>query len=563
MRKVFSYSKNIFLSLVLFGLGGILFFSCQKTIPSDTIFYNGKIFTAVSDSQFVSALAVKNGKILATGSDEEILSRYKSEKTRMVDLQKRLVVPGFHDAHLHFWNGAKTRSEINLIGVTSLKEIIARIEAAVAKAPPGTWITGRGWDNELWSDKKMPDRKILDRISRKHLIYLKRVDGHAAWVNTPVLQLLRYNRSTPDPPGGKIVRDKRTGEPTGILIDAAFQLLDKIIPEPTFTEKYAKIKETLKYANRLGITSITDNSPLDIYRVYAELLNRGELTLRVNFWANYGANLDSIRQVIRKYGQKKEFLNLRLIKLYADGALGSRGAYLKAPYLDDPGNYGLQRHPFNELYEMVLNADQAGFQIGIHAIGDAAISEVLDVYEKLAVEYPRGDRRWRIEHSQIMDSSDFKRYQELGVIASMQPSHAITDMHWAPRRIGDRVRYAYAWRSFLDHQVQLAFGTDWPVEPLNPMIGIYAAITRQDTTGYPPQGWYPEERLSVGEAIRAYTFGSAFAAKNESWSGTLQMGRVADFVILDRDIFQVPPAEVLQTRVIATYLNGEPVYQQD
>lgn len=538
----------------------VILAGCSDQVPVDTIFYNGKIFTARQEDEFVSAMAVKNGKIVAIGETKDLFQKYAPADTNGINLRGKLVVPGFHDAHVHFWSGAKLKNQLDLRGITSLEKVLEKIAAAVANAQPKEWIVGRGWDHELWEDKKLPTARELDRISREHYIYLQRVDGHAAWVNTPVLRLLRYNARTPDPPGGRIQRHPITKRPTGILFDSAFDLLDKIIPEPTFTQKYELLEKTIGYANRLGITSITDNSPTDLYPVYAELYKTGELTLRVNFFASYNPNLDSLRQFLSGFDIHKHYLNTNLIKLYADGSLGSRTALLKSPYQDDPGNTGIAQYEFGQLLEMARRIDEEGFNIGIHGIGDAAIHQILEVFDSLQTERPGKNRRWRIEHAQVMDSSDFPLFARLNVIASMQPSHCITDMHWAPERIGERARYAYAWNTFRKYRIPLAFGTDWPVEPLNPMVGLYAAVTRQDTTGYPPEGWYPEERISMGEAIMAYTLGAAYASGNESWCGTLQPGKVADFVVLDRDLFQVLPREILQTKVLATYLEGKAIY---
>ncbi len=537
--------------------------ACNDTITVDSIFFNGKIFTARSNSDFVEAMAIKNGKIVATGNKSELFRKYTSKDSIGVNLNGRVVVPGFHDSHLHFWSGARLHHQLDLRGLASLEQVLDKIQRAVDDAREGEWIIGRGWDHELWQTKVLPDRRLLDEISRTHPIYLKRVDGHAAWVNSEVLELLRYTRYTPDPPGGEIMRYPHNNRPNGILFDAAFDLLDKIIPEPTFTQKYEQIDEAIDFANQLGITSITDNSSLKLYEVYAQLLNDEKLDVRVNFWIDYRDNLDSLKNYVSTIGAYPQRLTASLIKLYADGSLGSRTAFLKAPYNDAPDKTGLPQHSFSELHDMVKKADEAGFQVGIHGIGDAGIERILNAYDAVQMENPQQHRRWRIEHAQVMDSADFNRFRELNVIASMQPSHCSTDLRWADARIGDRARFSYAWKSFLQHDVALSFGTDWPVEPLNPMVGIYAAITRQDSSGYPEGGWYPQERISIGEAIRAYTYGSAFAAKNENWCGTLQAGRAADFIILDRDIFEASPREVLHTKVLATYLGGRQVYSRE
>lgn len=537
--------------------------SCGQKAPVDMLVYNGKIFTARSEQDFVEAIVIKDGAILAAGSEEALLGKYQPPDTGNLDLEGRLVLPGFHDAHLHFWNGAKLGRQIDLRSLTSLEAVLEKIQQAASQLPPGEWIIGRGWDHELWKSRQLPNRSMLDRLSTGHPIYLKRVDGHAAWINTVVLNMIRYNSKTPDPPGGKIMRYPGSSEPSGILFDAAFELVDNIIPKLTLTQKYEVVKEALSYANSLGITSITDNSPADLHPVYTELFKNGQLSLRVNLWVDYVEHLDSLRRGFSRSAVPPEFLKANLVKLYADGSLGSRTAYLHAPYNDEPGNTGLPQYSFPALFEMAQNADEAGFQLGIHGIGDAGVKMILDVYQALQQQHPRENRRWRVEHAQMLDSLDFSRFRQLEVIASMQPSHCITDMHWAEKRIGKRAQFSYAWKTFLKNEVMLAFGTDWPVEPLNPMVGLYAAITRQDTLGFPAGGWYPEERISLGSAVIAYTRGSAYAANSDSWSGTLQPGRVADFIILDRDIFNVAPEEVLHAKVLATYVGGKRVYKRE
>lgn len=525
----------------------------------DTTIHNGRIFTSRSENNFVSAMAVKGGKIIAVGDDSLILANFIADSAR-IDLKGKLVLPGFHDAHLHFWNGAKLIAQLDLRNTPSLNKTLNKIKTRVSQTEAGGWIVGRGWDHELWSPKNLPDKKLLDQISTDHYIYLKRVDGHAAWVNTPVLKLLGYDRNTPDPFGGRIMRYPDSGEPNGILFDEAYDTLDYIIPSPTPDQQYEWIKQSIAFANSLGITSITDNSDAGIYRIYSKLFQNNELHLRVNFWIDYIEDLDSLKNHISSAGIIPQYLKSDLIKLYADGSMGSRTAYLQQPYNDDPGNYGLPQYPFDRLLAMTRDVYQKDLYIGIHAIGDAAVHEVLNVYEILAKENPERDYRFRVEHAQMLDPEDFSRFDRLNVIASMQPSHCITDLHWAERRTGERTRYAYAWKTFLENNVTLAFGTDWPVEPLNPMVGLYASVTRQDTTGFPEGGWYPEERITLAQAIIAYTRGSAFAARNEDWCGTLEKGKVADFVVLDRDIFAVPPEEILKTKVLATYLGGKQVF---
>jgi predicted amidohydrolase YtcJ len=533
----------------------------DQNTPADKIFYNGKIFTSRSEDDFVTAMVIKDEEIVATGDDTTIVHTFGAGAA-LTDLQGRLVLPGFHDAHLHFWNGAKIRQQLDLRNTPSLKRTLEKIMARVSRTKKGDWIIGRGWDHELWEKKNLPDKKLLDQISTDHFIYLKRVDGHAAWVNSPVLDLLGYGDTTPDPFGGRIMHYPDSKEPNGILFDAAYDTLDKMIPKPNPDQQYEWIRSSIAFANEVGITSITDNSDTDIYHTYTRLFQNGELNLRVNFWMIYNQDLDSLMNYVKSNGIVPHYLKGDLIKLYADGSLGSRSAYLLKPYDDDPSNVGLPQYPSEKLYTMTKHIVESNLFVGIHAIGDAAVKEVLNAYERVAKMDPSRDYRFRIEHAQMIDPQDIDRFKQLNAIASMQPSHCITDLHWAERRIGKRARYAYTWKTFLDRGIALAFGTDWPVEPLNPMIGLYAAITRKDTTGYPAGGWYPQERISLAQAIIAYTYGSAYAARNEDWCGTLEPGKVADFVILDRNIFNVAPKEILKTKVLSTYLGGKEVYSR-
>ncbi len=556
--------------LVLFYILSLLFFLTgqmklllgqidAKPSHADMIIHNAKIFASRSENNFVSSLVIKNGEIIAVGNDSAIMNNYVAD-SEQIDLHGKLVLPGFHDAHLHFWNGTKLKQQLDLRNTPSLKKTLKKIQTKVNQVEPGNWIIGRGWDHELWSPKDLPNKELLDQISTNHYIYLKRVDGHAAWVNSPVLTILGYSNSTADPLGGRIMRYTNSNEPNGILFDAAYERLDKIIPNPTPQQQYEWLKSSIHFANQLGITSITDNTDAYIYEIYAQLYQNDELNLRVSFWSDYTENLDSLKEYISTHGNASRYLNARLIKLYADGSLGSRTAYLQRPYDDDPGNRGLPQHPFDQLLAMARHVEEKNLYLGIHAIGDAGVKQVLDIYEILAEENPDRDHRFRIEHVQMVAPEDFPRFERLNVIASMQPSHCITDLHWAEKRIGNRARYAYTWKTFLDNKVILAFGTDWPVEPLNPMVGLYAAVTRQDTMGNPQGGWYPQERITLAQAIIAYTYGSAYAAGNEKWCGTLEPGKVADFVILDRDIFSIPPAELLKAKVLETYLGGKRVF---
>ena len=520
---------------------------------------NGKIFTASNDIQFVEALAIRNGQIFSTGNSAELRPLAGSE-TKVIDLDGKLVLPGFHDAHLHFWTGALLENQLKLIGLRSKDEVLEKIRKALKKLPAGEWLVGRGWDHELWEVKELPTLKELDKISPENPVYLKRVDGHAAWVNSKVLQILGYDQHTPDPPGGRIERFSGTREPNGILIDTAYDPIDQMLPVPPFESRNRILKDAIGYANSLGITCITDNSDAVIFENYAGIFSSEPPSIRVNFWIDGNQNLDSLKNWFGSFTHDERFLHAPLVKFYADGSMGSRSAFLLLPYADDPGNYGLPQHPAEELFDQVRIAADKGWQIGIHAIGDAGNRLALDIFDKLQQQKPDLKQRFRIEHAQFVQPEDILRFARLGVVASMQPSHCISDMKWVENRLGADAQFTYSWRSMLNQGVVLAFGTDWPVEPLNPFLGIYAAITRQDTSGVPPSGWYPQQRLNVTEAVQAYTSGSAYAVNLEGWLGRLLPGYAADLIILDRDIFTIPPAEILKTRVEMTFVDGRQVF---
>ena len=549
-------------SITLLFVGILLCAGCSEQFSSQTILFNGKIFTSQNEDHFVSALAISNRKIITAGNDEEVLA-HRTNNTRIIDLKGKTVLPGFHDAHLHFWSGAYLAIQLNLLGLSSKAEVLQKVADAAALQEAGEWILGRGWDHELWEGKELPNHDDLDHVTTAHFVYLKRVDGHTVWVNQKVLDLLNYDNETPDPPGGKIIKDPQSGKPTGILVDTAFDTLEKIISLPSPEIRTRVLHQAIQYANSLGITSITDNSDAQLFENYAQLFRQNDLTLRINFWIYGDQNLDSLRNLFSKFSVDDKFLNCRLTKFFVDGSMGSRSAYLHEPYRDDPTNTGLLQHPRETLFSLLKTAYQGDWYIGVHAIGDAGNTLVLDVYEDLIKDRPDSENRLRIEHVQFIQPEDIKRLAQLGIIASMQPTHCISDMKWVENRIGERARYTYSWRSILDQQIPLAFGTDWPVEPLDPLIGLYAAVTRRDTLGNPDGGWYPAQCLTVGEAVYAYTAGSAYAVGAESWLGRLLPGYAADLVILDRDIFSLPPQEILKTRVLLTYLDGKEVFNRE
>jgi len=552
---------------------------------------NGKIFTADARSTIAQAIAINDERIVAVGTNEEIKRRYTGART--IDLAGKFVTPGFNDAHIHFLGGGLALLQVDLNGARSLDEALQRIAAKVSNVSAGAWVTGRGWDHTLWTRKSFPTRQDLDKAAPRNPTYFYRVDGHVVWANSAALLAAHITRETQNPAGGEIERDAQ-GEPTGILKETAAALLTAVVPEPTHDEKIAAIERSLAEARRYGITSVTD-----IYRItpddtrgyettglYRELLRGNKLTARVSVWQNFD---NPLAELIR---QRSEFISfqddprrLRLgaLKGYIDGSLGSRTAALIEPYTDDSHNTGIPRHTPEELTRMIVERDAAGFQIALHAIGDRANRIALDGFTEanktkllcnLAGTTPTvlkvsgydlcvANRRDRIEHAQVVAPSDFARFRDLGVIASMQPSHAISDKRWAGDRLGEyRVQGAYAWHTMRAFGVHTPFGTDWPVEPMNPYLGLYAAVTRRSPDGDPPGGWWPQERITIQDAIRCYTAESAYASFEEKEKGQLQPGMLADLVVHSRDLLTIKPEDILRTEALMTILGGKIIYER-
>ncbi|HEY9403995.1 MAG TPA: amidohydrolase family protein [Pyrinomonadaceae bacterium] len=533
---------------------------------------NGKIFTADGRGTIAEAVAVEGERIVAVGTSADIARAYTGART--VDLGGRLVTPGFNDAHIHFIGGGLSLLRVELVGAKTLAEAKARIAAKVRELPPGAWILGRGWDHTLWGGQ-WPTRADLDAVAPDNPVFVQRVDGHVSWVNTLALTKAGVTRETRAPEGGEILHD-RDGQPTGILKETAATLVARVVPEPSRAERMQAAERALAAARRNGITSINDNSGYEATELYRELLQAGKLTVRVAEWQNFEDPVEKLK------GQRAEFasfkidpLRIRLtaLKGYVDGTLGSRTAAMLAPFADDPHNSGIPRRPPAELMGMIMQRDREGFQIALHAIGDKANRMALDGFaEGLktprgamhgSVQYPPGGPRHRIEHSQVVAPTDFARFRDLGVVASMQPSHAISDKRWAQDRLGEyRVQGAYAWHMMRSFGVRVAFGTDWPVEPINPYLGLYAAVTRQSTEGDPAGGWWPQERLSIADAIRCYTAESAYASFEETQKGQLVPGMLADMTVHSRDLLTIKPEEILQTEAVMTILGGSVVYEK-
>jgi hypothetical protein len=515
------------------------------------------------DAPQVEALAISGERVIAVGTRGEVLG-LAGDDTRVVELPPRwCVLPGLVDAHAHLDGLGDQLATISLVGTTSPEECAARVLEWARSTPAGRWIQGKGWDQNDWPTKEYPHWRDLAG-TESNPVYLRRIDGHAAWLNRAALDAAGITRDTPDPRGGRIERD-RYGEPTGIVIDNATNLVTAHIPDISADELDRRMRAAVAHCVALGLTGVHDaGATAETIASWQRLWDRGELPLRV--YAMLDGTDDALLASWFDRGRATlcdGHLVVRAVKLYADGALGSRGAALIEPYDDDPGNRGLLVDGEERMRQVTRRAYAAGFQTCTHAIGDRGNRLTLDVYgDVLATDSAPASRRFRIEHCQVVAPEDFERFRDLGVIAAMQPTHATSDMYWAEDRIGpERIRGAYAWRRFLDLGVPLAFGSDFPVESANPFWGIYAAVTRRDQKGWPAGGWYPDQCLSVAEALRAFTVGAAFAGFTESHRGTLAPGMDADVVVVDRDVFAVDPSQLLGATVQLTIVAGEIVYE--
>ncbi len=509
------------------------------------------------------AVAVVGNRVVAVGTAAEI-KRYAGARTRVVDAEGALVLPGFNDAHVHFLSGGFQLSSVDLRDAATPQEFAERIRRFAEKLPEGRWVTGGDWDHERWPGAPLPTKELIDPFTPGTPVFVNRLDGHMALANSLALRLAGVTRETPDPPGGLIVRDPQTGEPTGVLKDAAMSYVWKKIPAPSFDEKLAAARAATGHAARLGVTSVQDMSAGDDVGVYQTLLERGELKTRVYAVAPLPAweRLKSVG-VRRAFGS--DVLRVGGLKGFADGSLGSTTALFFDPYLDAPQTRGLpgdEMFPEGAMAARVRGADAAGLQVMIHAIGDRANDQILGIYAQVAKEHGDGDRRFRVEHAQHLRAEEIREFARQKVVASMQPYHAIDDGRWAEKRIGrERARGTYAFRSLLDAGATLAFGSDWTVAPLDPLLGVYAAVTRRTLDGKNPTGWVPEQKITVEEAVRAYTLGSAYAEFADHVKGSIAPGKLADLVILTQDIFRVDPVEIEKARVRMTIMDGRIVYE--
>ncbi len=540
-----------------------LFLSAQQF--ADVVYTNGKIWTVDTSKPEAEAVAVFNGKIIAVGSSKE-MKPYIGKRTKVVNLKKKRMLPGFIDNHTHFMSGGFQLQSVDLRYAKDEHEF-ARIIKKRAEEKPGKWITGGDWDHDLWKSGNLPTKEMVDNYTSNTPVFVNRYDGHMALANSYILKLAGITKDTPDPPGGTIVHDPKTGEPTGLLKDEAMTPIWGFIPAPSDDDMINTARLALAEARKLGITSIQDmaysNGERDI-KTYSELNRRGELTSRMNC-VGYISDWRSLAQSGIQAPFGDEMMRLGSLKAFVDGSLGSSTALFFDPYNSDPTTRGLPMDVAldGRLERWVASADSARLQLRIHAIGDSANSLLLDMFERITKKNPKWDRRFRIEHAQHIHPKDFKRFAELGVIAAVQPYHAIDDGRWAIKRIGDeRCKTTYPFRTFLDNGVKMCFGSDWTVAPLNPLLGIYAAVTRRTTDGANPNGWYPEQKISVKEAIECYTINNAYAAFEENEKGSITVGKLADFVVLNEDILTIDPIQIENVQVELAVLGGKIVYQK-
>jgi predicted amidohydrolase YtcJ len=528
-------------------------------LAADLVLRGGRVW-AGKGLPAATALAARDGRVVAVGGDGDV-TPWIGPGTKVVDLGGRLAVPGFNDAHVHFLSGGFGLLSVDLRGAADEADFARLIGGHARTLPKGTWILEGNWDHEAWPSKALPTRAVIDAVTKDHPVFVQRLDGHMGLANSAALRLAGITAETPDPPGGTIVRDA-SGAPTGILKDNAADLVARVIPEPSREMNLRAARAALAEAARVGVTTIQDNSAVDALPTYQELRARGELTARMYVW-RFASAMPSLVSAGIRSGLGDEWIRLGALKILADGSMGSGTAAFFAPYTDDPKTSGLLLQPIEELERTIREADAAGFQLAVHAIGDRANSLVLDAFEKAARANGPRDRRFRIEHAQVVRKQDLPRFKALGVIASIQPSHCIDDMRWAEKRIGAaRARDSYNFRSFTAAAIPVAFGTDWFVEPLDPRLGLYAAVTRELPAGGPAGGWFPEEKISLEDALDLYTRGSAYAEFAETEKGTLERGRLADIAVFHRDLFTVEPRAILDTPVDLTIVGGRIVFER-
>jgi predicted amidohydrolase YtcJ len=531
--------------------------------PADLVLTNGRVYTVDAARPMAQAVGLRDGRVVFVGSAAEAQTLIGAG-TEVVDLEGQTVIPGMIDSHGHFPSLGSALQIVDLVGTRSYDQVVERVVARVSQTPAGQWIRGRGWDQNEWGDTQFPHHGALSSATPDHPVTLGRVDGHAIFVNARAMELAGIGRETPDPPGGRIVRDEN-GDATGVFVDRAMDLVDAVVPAETRDEMRRGLQLAQLELNRLGLTSIhdagVDRSTIDLFE---EMANAGQLTVR-NYVMISPQDLDHYTSLGPRMNVGGDhLLQVAAIKVSVDGALGSRGAALLEDYSDEPGNRGLVTVPADRLQPIVDRALETGFQVNVHAIGDAANRMVLDVFEAGLSQNPKPDHRFRIEHAQILHRHDVPRFAQLGVIPSMQAIHQASDMYWAETRLGwTRIQGAYAWRSLIDSGVIIAGGSDFPVESADPLLSFHAAVSRQDADNWPAGGWMPEQRMTRQEALQHLTIWGAQAAFMEDQVGSITLGKLGDLVVLSEDIMTVPAERILDTEVVMTIVGGRVVYRRD
>ena len=531
---------------------------------ADLVVTDGLLWTGLArGAPRPGAVAIARGKIVALG-DSAAVARYLGPRTTIVRARGGLVMPGLTDGHTHFIDGGFQLASVDLRDAATPAEFIRRIQAYAKTLKPGEWILGGDWDHTRWPGQRLPQHQWIDSVTPDNPVFVNRLDGHEALANAAAMRAAGVTKQTPTPPGGEILRDTRTGEATGIFKDNALDVIGRAVPEPSPERRDSALARALAHAARLGVTATAHMSAswADLAS-YRRLERAGRLTLRVALYLpldGWHAVADSVR---RGGGSGDAWVKIGGVKGFMDGSAGSRTAFFFEPYSDSAGYYGLLQHPEADMRNWIGNADSAGLQIAVHAIGDRANAILLSIYDSVARAHGRRDRRFRVEHAQHLRPQDIPRFGDLGVIASMQPYHAIDDGRWVEQRIGPvRIRATYAFRTLLATGATLAFGSDWTVAPLDPVLGVYAAVSRRTLDGKNPNGWIPEQKIGVDEALRAYTWGNAFATFDERTRGVLAPGYDADVVVLDRNLFTLPADSLDQARVRCTIVGGKVVYQE-
>jgi predicted amidohydrolase YtcJ len=559
-----------FLIISLSAVIMIILASNKQDQKADLVIINGKVLTIDKDNPFAEAIAIKGEKIIAVGTTAKISGLIEKGSTSVIDAAGRLIIPGFNDAHVHF--GPLDPDYIELRYTTDPATITRKVKEQVARSKPGELIKGGHWEHEMFVDKKWPTKELLDNVSPNNPVLLSRADGHSVLVNSYVLKASGITKNTPDPFGGEIQKDPVTGEPTGIIKENAEELIKtgevKAIrsPEEIAAREWQGYLLALKEARELGVTSVQVPGAAD-FNTYEKLQKDGELTSRIDIGQALTGDTLLLKKYLalkNKYPQEGNWIRFGYLKAFMDGTIGSGTALMFEPFTDNPSTSGLAMMPYDEFEKMVVTADKMGFQIGTHAIGDKGNNWVLNAYEKAQQLNGRRDSRHRIEHAQTLQLSDIPRFAKLGVIASMQPTHCISDKKFCEKRIGtERAKGAYAWKSLADAGAVLAFGTDYQVEPLNPMEGLYAAVTRKDRLGEKGEGWHPEQKIKMEDAIKYYTLGAAYSQFMDDRKGIIKTGFLADIVIVDKNLLNIPENEIMGTKVDYTITGGKIVYASE